>query len=135
MWKSFDKSDAPAIGVAPIIAGPARKGPTAKLMRQFGSNSARELPRAITATFSTPISWIPSMQRVSDNLARHAVAAKTLMLTSADLDALATTVLAAADDPTAAGTLRLQEEGDGKTRQRSAAYDEPKRHQFTGYQQ
>src|ERR1700733_10932391 len=34
MWKSFDKSDAPAIGVAPIIAGPARKGPTAKLMRQ-----------------------------------------------------------------------------------------------------
>jgi hypothetical protein len=112
MRKSLDKSDAPVIGVAPIIAGRALKGPTAKMMREFGMQHRAAAVVRHSATFSTPISSADAES--SDNLAQHAVAAKTL---DADVAGswCSTKVLAGADDLTAAGTLRLQEGGDGKT--------------------
>jgi LPPG:FO 2-phospho-L-lactate transferase len=112
MRKSLNESGAPVIGVAPIIAGRALKEPTAKMMREFGMQL-----RATAAARHYGNSrrlYLGFRRCSSDNLAQDAVAAKTLMLTLAVRDVLATTALGVADDLAAAGTLRLQEEGDGK---------------------
>jgi hypothetical protein len=53
----------------------ALKGPTAKMMREFGMQHRAAAVVRHSATFSTPISSADAES--SDNLAQHAVAAKT----------------------------------------------------------
>jgi LPPG:FO 2-phospho-L-lactate transferase len=114
MREALYKSDAPIIGVSPIIAGRALKGPTAKMMRELGMQvSAAAVARHYGNLLDAYILDYADAES-SENFAQHTVAANTLMLTLADRDALATTVLAVADYLKAAGKLRLQEENDGR---------------------
>ena len=82
MRKSLDKSDAPVIGVAPIIAGRALKGPTAKMMREFGMQHRAAAVVRHSATFSTPISSADAES--SDNSRSMPWRPKRLMLTLPD---------------------------------------------------
>jgi LPPG:FO 2-phospho-L-lactate transferase len=86
---------APVIAVTPLIAGQAVKGPTAKMMRELGlavtAAAVAELYRDVIDLFvhdeRDPAAAFPV----------PAVSANTLMLTLADREALARTILAAAD--------------------------------------
>jgi LPPG:FO 2-phospho-L-lactate transferase len=93
---------APVVAVTPLIAGQAVKGPTAKMMRELGLGATdaavAELYRDIIDLFvrderDSPTSSFPV----------PSIATNTLMLSLADREALARTVLAAAD---ADGTRR-----------------------------
>jgi LPPG:FO 2-phospho-L-lactate transferase len=87
---------APVVAVSPIIAGRAVKGPTAKIMTELGlapsalavARHYGDLINAFVVDFADETA-IPGLR---------VVAAKTLMTNLADKEALARTVLRAADD-------------------------------------
>jgi LPPG:FO 2-phospho-L-lactate transferase len=69
--EALDKSDAPIIGVAPIIAGRTLKGPTAKMMRELGMPvSAAAVARHYVnlLTLISSISQMQSARRISRSI-------------------------------------------------------------------
>ncbi len=95
-------ASAPVIAVAPIIAGSAVKGPTAKLMRELGS----EPSAAAVAMRYRDFLHIFVLDRAdaasAASLPMPAAAAQTMMRTLEDRENLARAVLAAADAAAAA---------------------------------
>jgi LPPG:FO 2-phospho-L-lactate transferase len=92
-------SSAPVVAVSPIIGGRAVKGPTAKMMAELGmATSARavaELYGDLLDVFVADDADAGSL----DGLACRVVLAPTLMSTLGDKEALARTVLRAAEAP------------------------------------
>jgi LPPG:FO 2-phospho-L-lactate transferase len=91
---------APVVAVSPIIAGRAVKGPTAKMMHELGMEaSAAAVARRYGDLVDAFIIDEADAGTASD---ARSIAARTLMLTLADREALARVVLAAADAARAA---------------------------------
>jgi len=89
-------SAAPVVAVAPIIAGRAVKGPTAKIMAELGlAPSAEAVARYYGDLIDAYVVDFADEQTIAG---LRVVAAKTLMTTLADKEALARTVLRAADE-------------------------------------
>jgi LPPG:FO 2-phospho-L-lactate transferase len=88
---------APIVGVAPIIAGRAVKGPTAKMMHELGLEvSAAAIARRYGDLLDAYVLDHVDAASAAD-LAVHVVPARTLMVTLADRENLANTVLTVAD--------------------------------------
>ena len=94
MSDAIRASGAPVIGVSPIIAGRAVKGPTAKMMGELGLEVSN---RAIERHYGDLVdAWIIDSVDAKDapGFDRPVHVASTLMRTDADKDALARVVLA-----------------------------------------
>jgi LPPG:FO 2-phospho-L-lactate transferase len=86
---------APVIAVTPLIAGRAVKGPTAKMMRELGLGAT---DAAVAELYRDVIDLFVRDERESESsFPVPSVTTNTLMLTLADRETLARTVLAAAD--------------------------------------
>ena len=87
---------APVIAVTPLIAGRAVKGPTAKMMRELGLGAT---DAAVAELYRDIIDLFVRDERDSStsSFPVPSITTNTLMLTLADREALARTVLAAAD--------------------------------------
>ena len=88
---------APVVAVAPLIGGEAVKGPTAKIMRELGLEaSAAAVARRYADLLDVYV--VDRQDAAGEVPGIKLVPAATLMLTLADREALARTVLAAADE-------------------------------------
>jgi LPPG:FO 2-phospho-L-lactate transferase len=88
---------APVVAVAPLIAGQAVKGPTAKLMRELGLDASVAAVAQLYADL-LDVYVIDREDAAATVPGVRLVPAATLMLTLADREDLARTVLAAADE-------------------------------------
>ncbi len=95
--KALRECGAPVVGVAPIIGGRAVKGPTAKIMHELGLEvSAVAVARHYSDLLDAYV--LDEVDGASlAELTVPAISAKTLMVTLADRENLARTVLALAD--------------------------------------
>lgn len=95
--QALREAAAPVVAVAPIIAGRAVKGPTAKMMRELGMDaSAAAVARRYAGLIDAYVVDEADMDRTVVPGVRIAPA-RALMLTLADREALARAALAAAD--------------------------------------
>jgi len=105
---------APVVAVSPIIAGRAVKGPTAKMMTELGLDpSARAVAEWYGELLDAYIVDHADAANV-DGLHPRVIAAKTLMLTLEDREALARVVLDATTPPPLAGLGREADQGRGE---------------------
>jgi LPPG:FO 2-phospho-L-lactate transferase len=89
---------APVIAVSPIIAGDAVKGPTAKMMRELGIAPSAAAVAQRYRDFLDLYVLDRADREAAPSLPVQGVVANTLMRTLADREALAHSVLEAADD-------------------------------------
>jgi LPPG:FO 2-phospho-L-lactate transferase len=87
---------APVVAVTPIIGGAAVKGPTAKMMREFGGESSAAAVAARYAGLADVFVGDVVDGAIATPAGMALVTAETLMLSLADRERLATTVLEAA---------------------------------------
>jgi LPPG:FO 2-phospho-L-lactate transferase len=86
---------APVVAVAPLIAGHAVKGPSDRMMRELGHEpSAANVARLYADVIDA---YVIDRQDSAEGLPMKVVQAQTLMVTLADREALARTVLEVAD--------------------------------------
>ena len=84
--------------MAPLIAGRAIKGPTAKMMREMGIEPGAASVARLYGDVIDAYVLDRSDRAEAASLAMKTVLADTLMVTLADREALARVVLAAADE-------------------------------------
>jgi LPPG:FO 2-phospho-L-lactate transferase len=89
---------APVIGVAPIIGGRAVKGPTAKMMQELGLDVSAAAVACRYGDLLDAYVLDEADAASAAELSVPAISTRALMVTLADRERLARTVLAAADD-------------------------------------
>ena len=89
---------APVVAVAPIIGGKAVKGPTAKMMRELGLEVSAEAVAGQYERFARRLCCRSRDAALVARLAIPTVTTNALMVSLADREQLAKTVLSLADD-------------------------------------
>jgi LPPG:FO 2-phospho-L-lactate transferase len=97
IWEALAHCSAPVIAVSPIIAGQALKGPTAKIMRELGLDATALSVAKHYGELLDGYVVDKTDAACCPDLDIPVITTQTLMLTLADREALARTVLESAD--------------------------------------